>query len=87
MSKSALRGLCAALGVCWGGKPLKARYQYDALAYGGDVFDELMALKLPEEQIYEAGSKALALCVDAPTEEGTARAEGFTEAPTGASTP
>lgn len=25
---NAIRGLCAALGVCWGGKPLKAKYNY-----------------------------------------------------------
>lgn len=85
--KSALRGLCAALGVCWGGKPLRVRYEYDALAYGGQVFDELMGLGIPEAEIYEAGGKALELCVDVPSEAGVARAEGFTGAPTGASTP
>jgi hypothetical protein len=87
ISKNALRGLCAALGVCWGGKALRTKYTYDALAYGGEVFDELMALGLPEADIYAAGSKALELCVEAPTEAGVARAEGFTPAPTEGSTP
>ena len=87
ISKNALRGLCAALGVCWGGKPLRTKYTYDALAYGGEVFDELMQLGLPEADIYAAGSKALELCVEAPTEAGVARAEGFTAAPTEGSTP
>lgn len=85
--KSALRGLCAALGVCWGGKPLRVRYEYDALAYGGQVFDELMGLGIPEADIYAAGGKALELCVEVPTEAGVARAEGFTAPQTGASTP
>ncbi len=43
---SALRGLGAALGVCWSGKPLKATLagcKYDTLAYGGAVVDELVA--------------------------------------------
>lgn len=85
--QNTLRGLCAALGVCWGAKPLKTRYNFNALAYGGEVFDELMGLGLPEAEIYEAGGKALELCIMAPTEEGVARAEGFTPPPTGASTP
>ena len=38
---NAIRGLCAALGVCWAGKTLKAKYAYNPLPYGGDVFDEL----------------------------------------------
>ena len=87
VQRSALRGLCAALGVCWGGKPLRTKYEYDALAYGGQVFDELMALGLPEADIYAAGAKALELCVEAPTEAGVARAEGFTPPPTEGSTP
>lgn len=85
--KNALRGLCAALGVCWGGKPLRVRYEYDALAYGGQVFDELMGLGIPEAEIYAAGGKALELCVEVPTEANVARAEGFTDPETGASTP
>jgi hypothetical protein len=76
---NAIRGLCAALGVCWAGKPLKVKYAYNPLPYGGDVFDELMALGIPEGDIYAAASKALELCVASPTEEGTARAEGFTD--------
>jgi hypothetical protein len=75
---NAIRGLCAALGVCWAGKPLKVKYNYNPLPYGGDVFDELLALGIPEADIYTAAGAALQLCIEAPTEEGTARAEGFT---------
>lgn len=87
VQKNALRGLCAALGVCWGGKPLRTKYEYDALAYGGQVFDELMGLGLPEGDIYAAGGKALELCVEAPSEAGVTRAEGFTQPQTEGSTP
>jgi hypothetical protein len=79
VQKNPIRGLCAALGVCWGGKPLKARFAYDALGYGGDVFDELMSLGIPEADIYAAAGKALELLNDTPTEPNVARAEGFTE--------
>ena len=82
-----IRGLCAALGVCWGGKPLKAKYAYAPLPYGGEVFDELMALGVPEADIYAAASKALELCVNVPTEEAVARAASFTPRPTEGSTP
>lgn len=82
-----IRGLCAALGVCWGGKPLKAKYNFQPLPYGGEVFDELMALGVPEVDIYAAASKALELCVDVPTEDNVARAADFTVAPTEGSTP
>ena len=84
---NAIRGLCAALGVCWGGKPLKAKYNFQPLPYGGEVFDELMALGVPEADIYDAASKALELCVDVPTEEAVARAASFTGPQTGDSTP
>jgi len=87
VQSNAIRGLCAALGVCWAGKPLKVKYNYAPLPYGGDVFDELLALGIPEADIYTAAGKALELCVDAPTEEGTARAEGFTPPQTEPSTP
>ena len=81
-----IRGLCAALGACWAGKALKAKYTYQPLPYGGEVFDELMALGVPEADIYAAASKALELCVDAPTEEAVARAASFTPAQTEGST-
>lgn len=83
---SPLRAMCAALGVCWGAKPLRAKladHKYDVLGFGGAVFDELMGLGLPEADIYAAAGEALRLCIDAPTEDGVARAEGFTGSPTG----
>jgi len=84
---NAIRGLCAALGVCWAGKPLRAKYNFSPLPYGGEVFDELMTLGIPEAEIYAAASKALELCVDVPTEDGVARAAGFTPPQTEGSTP
>jgi len=81
------RALWAALGACWAGKPLKAKFAFNALAYGGEVFDELMALGIPEEDIYAAAGKAFSLCGDVPTEEAVARAEGFTAPQTEPSTP
>ena len=84
---NAIRGLCAALGVCWAGKPLKAKYNFAPLPYGGEVFDELMTLGIPEAEIYAAASKALELCVDVPTEDGVAHAAGFTPPQTEGSTP
>lgn len=83
--QSALRGLGAALGVCWSGKPLRASLagcKYDMLAYGGAVVDELVGLKVPEADIYTAGKEALDLIVASlPREEAVATTEGFTETP------
>lgn len=80
---SALRGLGAALGVCWGSKPLKATLagcKYDMLAYGGAVVDELVALGVSEGEIYEGGKHALDLVITAlPREEEVATAAGFIE--------
>jgi len=80
---SALRGLGAALGVCWSGKPLKATLagcKYDMLAYGGAVVDELVALGVSEGEIYEGGKHALDLVISAiPREEEVAATAGFTE--------
>jgi hypothetical protein len=87
VGSNALRGLGAALGVCWASKPLKASLtacKYDMLAYGGAVVDELVGLGVPESDIYAAGSKAIDLVVSSlPREEEVATAEGFTEGPTG----
>lgn len=91
LGSNALRGLGAALGACWGAKPLRttlAGCKYDMLAYGGAVVDELVGLGVPESDIYAAGSKAIDLVVASlPREEEVATAEGFTEGPTGPSTP
>lgn len=88
---NALRGLGAALGTCWSGKPLKATLascKYDTLAYGGAVVDELIGLGIPEADVYEAAGKALDLIVASmPREEAVASAEGFTAAAQEPSTP
>ena len=91
IGQNALRGLGAALGVCWGGKSLKATYagsKYDMLAYGGAVVDELVALGVPEAHIYEAGRQAIDIIVAAlPREEEVATVAGFTEVQKEPSTP
>lgn len=88
---SALRGLGAALGVCWASKPLKATLagcKYDTLAYGGAVVDELVALGVTEAEIYTAGKDALDLVIEAiPREPEVATVEGFTDPQTEPSTP
>ena len=88
---SALRGLGAALGVCWSGKPLKATLagcKYDTLAYGGAVVDELVALGVTEAEIYTAGKEALDLVIEAiPREPEVATVEGFTDPEPEPSTP
>lgn len=88
---SALRGLGAALGVCWASKPLKttlAGCKYDSLAYGGAVVDELVALGVTEAEIYTAGKHALDLVIEAiPREPEVATVEGFTDPEPEPSTP
>ena len=88
---SALRGLGAALGVCWASKPLKASLvgcKYDMLAYGGAVVDELVAAGVTEAEIYTAGKHALDLVIEAlPREQEVATVEGFTDPQTEPSTP
>lgn len=91
MSTNSLLGLGAALGLCWGGKPLKASlraYSHSMGDYGAAVVDELHALGIPEADIWTAASTAVAILTGAqPTEAGVAAAESFTGATTASSTP
>lgn len=91
LQQSPLLGLGAALGVCWGAKPLKATlraYQHDACAYGGAVVDELHALGIPEADIWAAAGVAVELLTaSTPSEAGVAAAADFTAGPTAGSTP
>ena len=88
--RSASRGVAAALGVCWHrwagpelGSPrrLAARLEaarWDVLAYGGLVFDELVAAGLTPGAILSAGTTALAWLVEGlPTEQEVAAAADF----------
>ena len=88
---ASLLGLGAALGACWGGRPLKASlkaHQHDACAYGAAVVDELHALGFAEAEIWTAAGAAVELLTDStPTEAGVAAAADFTGAPVAASTP
>lgn len=91
LQQSPLLGLGAALGVCWGGKALRATMRacgHDACAYGAAVVDELHALGIPEADIWAAASAAVdLLTASTPTEAGVAAAADFTAAPMAASTP
>ena len=91
LSQSPLLGLGAALGACWGGKPLKASLkacQHDACAYGAAVVDELHALGIPEAEIWAAAGAAVELLTSStPTEAGVAAAADFTAPPAAVSTP
>jgi hypothetical protein len=79
-----VRGLAAALGACCprlekdlaeNKRPI-APYVKDcnALRYGGDIIDGLMALGVPLEDIGAAGAKALTLIVDSFVDEEQVRA-------------
>ena len=91
LSQSPLLGLGAALGVCWGGKPLKASlkaHQHDACGYGAAVVDELHALGIPEGEIWAAAGVAVEMLTSStPTEAGVAAAADFTAPPAAGSTP
>jgi hypothetical protein len=91
LGQSPLLGLGAALGACWGGKPLKATlraHQHDTCAYGAAVVDELHALGIPEADIWAAASVAVELLGSStPTEAGVVAAADFTGAPTAGLTP
>lgn len=74
------RALAAALGLCWGalGKP-KAKYEdsYSVGAYGGAVFDELLARGVSAQEIALAGSWAYVLIARSlPQAKEVDRAEG-----------
>lgn len=59
------RAICAALGVCWNGKGTpKTRYKtdYNALRYGGDVYNELVGRGVHPREIAWASHLALHHC-------------------------
>ena len=62
------RAAAAALGLCWAAKnPPSAQYQrnnWDPLAYGGAVMDELVARGLDWGEVYTAGMICLSQLVD-----------------------
>jgi len=91
MQGNSILGLGAALGACWGGKPLRATLKahgFSVCDYGAAVVDELHGLGVPEADIWAAASAALEVLTGAQlTEAGVAAAESFTAPTTGASTP
>lgn len=86
LGANAAFGLGAALGVCWGGKPLKVTLRgcgHSIPEYGAAVLDELHGHGIPEADIWDAASKATSvLSGSVPTEAGVEAASGFST-PTG----
>ncbi len=93
LAKNELRGLAAALGICWeagGSRAAPAQYKlcgYDALLYGGKVIDQLSlrGLSLPD-WMPAAQAAALELMQLIPQQKGVAAAEAFTDPPADNST-
>ena len=82
---SPLRANAAALGLCWvgPGRP-KAKFEatYSALAYGGQVLDELLARGLTAAEVTTAGVIAYGLvCGQVVGEQEVKADEDFSEAP------
>jgi hypothetical protein len=81
--KNSMRGLAAALGLCWDGKQrLRSDFTstYNALEFGGQVFDELLAWGAKPEEIQAAGAAALVLACDSlPSADEVDAAEGNSE--------
>lgn len=69
----------ACVGLCWGGPKAPradfAKHRFDVLAYGGAVYDELIARGIPGGDIPEAGLRCwrvmAGLPVDGPIEDDT----------------
>lgn len=83
LQQNPARGMYACLGLCWGGpKPLRAKFsdQYDALQYGGQIFDELLAYGCTVPEITEASTAALSVLVAAlPSDKEVQASEGNSE--------
>lgn len=92
VSTSEVRGLAAALGICWeAGSPRPpaqyAKFRYDALRYGGAVLDALLGRGVPLGEIMTAGQEAfLWLAESVPTGDRVQAHEDFCEAPGPSST-
>ena len=81
VGKNPRRGMFAALGLCWGGpKPLRSKFanSFDALQYGGEVFDELIRAGFSAGDIASAGGEALGVLVAAlPSADEVDAGEAF----------
>ena len=77
------RGMYACLGLCWGAdRKLQASFEdsYDALKYGGQVFDELINWGASVKEITDASTAALSCLVAAlPSDKEVQAAEGNCE--------
>lgn len=83
------RGFVAALAVCWKGpgrpKTSYASCDYNPLAYGGKVLDELLEQGHDLAEVLAAGTQAFnVLAEDLITEAEVSEAEGNSDAPQGA---
>ena len=86
LAKNEMRGLAAALGVCWeagGSRAAPAAYKqcgYDALLYGGRVIDQLSARGVSLAEWMEAAQvAALELMALVPQQKEIEAAEAFTD--------
>lgn len=91
LGANAAFGLGAALGVCWGGKPLKVTLRgcgHSIPEYGAAVLDELHGHGIPEADIWNAASAAASvLSGSVPTEAGVEAELGFSKPTADPSTP
>ena len=83
--KNPRRGMFAALGLCWNGpKPLRSKFSdsFDALQYGGEVFDELIRAGFDAGEIAGAAALALGVVVEVlPSAKEVDAGEAFIEEP------
>ena len=78
------RAAAAALGLCWAGPGRPAasyqRANWDPMAYGGQVLDELVERGIPWDEVYHIGMVCLSQVVEAHVgEPEVAEAANFTE--------
>ena len=82
--KNPSRAMYASLGLCWNGKQkLRSKFSdsYDALQYGGEVFDELTRVGFSPSEIIDAATSAFSLMISLlPSADEVEAAEGNSEA-------
>ena len=77
------RALACALGLCWPRIRRRLPYRGDPIAYGGQVLDQLHSERAELSDVMDVGAKALALCMEIPTEVQVKAAMGNSDAPEG----
>ena len=76
------RGIGCALGLCWMRARKRTPYRGDPIAFGGEILDQLDAEGADFADVMEAGTAALALCLEQIVSEAeVSAAEGNSGAP------